>query len=84
MSQIQKLKDELTAVRTPAEEHAPAYTTEEEIKSNSIADHRSQEKSLIMEKDENSPQVTPNDVSKTVERQEPEAVVYDNPHNKSV
>ena len=53
-----KFEDEFTAVQTPAEGHAPSSTTEEELKSNSLAYHQSRETCLVMTGDENSPQVT--------------------------
>ena len=84
MSPKQKLKDEFTAIQTPLEGPLPVSTTEEETELNSPADHQAQENSLIITSDDNTPQETLNNVSKTVERQEHEAAVDDNPNITSV
>ena len=68
MSKMQEVKDEFTAVQNPAEVHALASKTEE-MKWNSLGDHQSCETSLTMTSDELSPQVTQNNVPKTVEGQ---------------
>ena len=77
---LQKIKNEKTSTQTDLaalECEVPPVTPEEETKKNLPADDQSQNTSLVTTSDEKNAQTTQNNVSTTVEQQEPEANVDD-------